>query len=141
MRPPFKRSIRLAKTTLKPWSRWTICLSFIWHDSWWTVWREPKTPESLFSLVNRIGILKFEFFFNSLIFFDRQNRFLLIRGANLSKLDICASKLNVSKIDFNFLQVYCNSKLSITLFANELNRRLNKSRSFCICKSVHPGNM
>ena len=63
------------------------------------------------------------------------------RGANFNKFNICAPKLNPTPSEFNFLQMYCNSKSCMTLFANELNRRLNKSHSFAICKSVHPGNM
>lgn len=47
------------------------------------------------------------------------------RGADLNKGTINANQLNTSKNDYNFLQVYCNTKLLNILFANELNRRLN----------------
>ena len=47
------------------------------------------------------------------------------RGADLNKGTINANQLNISKSDFNFLQVYCNTKLCNILFAYELNRRLN----------------
>ena len=47
------------------------------------------------------------------------------RGADLSKTNISSSQLNISKSEFNFLQVYCNTKLCCILFANEMNRRLN----------------
>ncbi|CAF0728362.1 unnamed protein product [Brachionus calyciflorus] len=64
------------------------------------------------------------------------------RGGNLSRTDICSSMLNVTKSDFNCLQVYCNTKLCNLLFANEMNRRLNKNNELnLICKSCHPGNM
>lgn len=63
------------------------------------------------------------------------------RGADLNKGTINANQLNTSKNDYNFLQVYCNTKLLNILFANELNRRLNILNSDVICKSCHPGNL
>lgn len=63
------------------------------------------------------------------------------RGGNLSKFDISVNQLNVSRANFSFLQTFCNSKLCSILFANEMNRRLNKMSAGLICKSCHPGNM
>ncbi|RNA38788.1 WW domain-containing oxidoreductase, partial [Brachionus plicatilis] len=64
------------------------------------------------------------------------------RGGNLSRTDISAPSLNVTKSEFNFLQVFCNTKLCNLLFANELNRRINKTKNLTLsCKACHPGNL
>jgi NAD(P)-dependent dehydrogenase (short-subunit alcohol dehydrogenase family) len=63
-------------------------------------------------------------------------------GSNLERYTINKDQLNVKKDDFDFCQVFCNTKFCNILFASELNRRLNKMKiTNLICKSCHPGNM
>lgn len=57
------------------------------------------------------------------------NKKILFRGGNLSRADISGNTLNVTKSEFNFLQVFCNTKLCNLLFAGELNRRINKTKN------------
>jgi hypothetical protein len=60
--------------------------------------------------------------------------FINSRASDLNKADISANKVNQSKEDFHFLQSYANSKMCLTLFAFELNRRLNKMKNFGLFK-------
>jgi hypothetical protein len=56
--------------------------------------------------------------------------FLFRRASDFNKSDISSTKVNQNKDDFHFLQTYANSKMCLTLFAFELNRRLNKLKKF-----------